>query len=371
MLIFPIFDVAAVLQGEERMFTITGYYSPLPDQDFYITGSYESEIRLNGNGTNGADSTPVYPGMMAAPADYTFNTKICVPGFGCGSVHDRGQAIVKKGKRDLARNDRLDLWMGYGDDGLLRALAWGVKHLSCDVYAPNSPIAESVNFDVPLALFNVINMPKKLFFASNLSRGNLGKDVIELQKALLKLGFYRGEVDGIFDFDTEESVFQFQKSTFLVETKKAVGAGVFGPQTRSKIADALQKFEIQNEIREMWEAFHFDEDLSRGERNSAVLKLQQILVEHEFLDVRPTGFFGPQTETALIEFQKFYNLVVTENSIGAGKVGPATRGKLNEILNGKKEFYSTEKKQILALQNLRQKFLHLAQKNTSNTFVKK
>jgi peptidoglycan hydrolase-like protein with peptidoglycan-binding domain len=371
LVILPIFKVEAVVQGEKRMFTITGYYSPLPDQDFYITGSYESEIRLNGNGIQGADSTLVYPGIMAAPSNYEFNTKVCVPGFGCGAVHDRGQAIVTKGKRDLAKNDRLDLWMGYGDNGLLRALAWGVKHLECEVYQPDEAIAESVNFDVPLALFNLIKMPKKLLFSKNISRGSIGNEVIKLQKALSNLGFYTGIIDGVFDFDTEESVFKFQKASFILETKKTLGAGIFGPQTRKKMADAIQRLEIQKEISEMWESFHFDENLSLGQRNGAVLKLQQILVENEFLDVQPTGFFGSKTEAALIEFQKLHSLITTEESLGAGKVGPATREKLNEILNIKKEFYATEKKQILAFQSLRQKFQYLAQKNVSNTFVKK
>ena len=80
--------------GTKRMFTLTGYYSPLPNQDFYITGDYESEKRLNGQGIQGADGTPVFPGMIAAPKTYRFGTKICLPNFGCGAIHDRGGAIA-------------------------------------------------------------------------------------------------------------------------------------------------------------------------------------------------------------------------------------------------------------------------------------
>ncbi|MDR0772348.1 MAG: hypothetical protein LBF15_04930 [Candidatus Peribacteria bacterium] len=35
---------------EERSFYITAYYSPLPGQIAYTTGSYNAEIRLNGSG---------------------------------------------------------------------------------------------------------------------------------------------------------------------------------------------------------------------------------------------------------------------------------------------------------------------------------
>ena len=57
-------------------FTISAYYSPLACQDRYATGSYRGDIRLNGNGTNDADGTPVYPGMIAAPKLYSFGTKM-------------------------------------------------------------------------------------------------------------------------------------------------------------------------------------------------------------------------------------------------------------------------------------------------------
>ena len=40
-----------------KTFTISAYYSPLPDQSRYVTGSYEGDIRLNGSGVRSADGT--------------------------------------------------------------------------------------------------------------------------------------------------------------------------------------------------------------------------------------------------------------------------------------------------------------------------
>ena len=57
-----------------KTFKISAYYSPLPCQEKYTTGSYEGDIRLNGSGVNSADGTPVYPGMIAAPKTYSFGT---------------------------------------------------------------------------------------------------------------------------------------------------------------------------------------------------------------------------------------------------------------------------------------------------------
>ena len=52
-------------------FIISAYYSPVVEQMKYVTGSYEGDIYLNGGGVHGADGTPVYPGMIAAPKNTT------------------------------------------------------------------------------------------------------------------------------------------------------------------------------------------------------------------------------------------------------------------------------------------------------------
>lgn len=45
-------DVSTDDQVAYRTFVVTAYYSPLPDQARYLRGSYEADIRLNGNGTH-------------------------------------------------------------------------------------------------------------------------------------------------------------------------------------------------------------------------------------------------------------------------------------------------------------------------------
>ncbi|MCF7846930.1 MAG: peptidoglycan-binding protein [Candidatus Gracilibacteria bacterium] len=359
-------EAATNVVGEKRIFTITGYYSPLPNQEFFLTGSYESEIRLNGRGTNGADGTPVFPGMIAAPSTYPFGLKICVPGFGCGAVHDRGGAIVTQGERDLARHDRLDLWMGYGMEGLQRALSWGVQHVECEVFAADAPVEMTVNFSVPPALVQILDLPGRPKFPGNRSRGARGGAVEALQRALKKLGFYAGSIDGFYDYDTENAVFQFQKKHFLVTDPDGYGAGVFGPQTRDKLTEVLYHFEIQEKIYELWQQFHFEDQLVRGARNAAVLKLQQILVSEEFMAVAPTGFFGPITEKSLTKFQLDRGIIKSPHQLGAGQVGPETRTVLNELLAAKQEAISSEKKEVLAYQKSQQKLALLAHRTQKN-----
>ena len=353
----------SLARGEAHMFTITGYYSPLPNQKFYVTGSYEAEIRLNGRGIAGADGTPVYPGMMAASPNFSYGTKVCVPSIGCGAVHDRGQAIVKKGERSLAVHDRLDIWMGYGDEGLLRALAWGVKSVECEIFSADSDIQEAVNFEAAMPIYRILNIPKKKFYNENLRHGMEGHKVEELQRDMKRIGFYSGNVDGIYDFDLKNAVFKFQKKHFLVQTESDKGAGHFGPGTRKKMADEKHRFEIQEKIREAWETFHFEDSLSKGAKNTSVLKLQEMLVELEYLDAYPTGYFGPQTEQALRRFQLDHEIIKYEFAYGAGRVGPKTRDKLNELLEGKKDTIEDEKAAIIAYGKTWDKVRYLASKN--------
>ncbi len=346
--------------GTPRTFTITGYYSPLPNQNQYLTGSYKAEIRLNGSGIAGADGTPVYPGMIAAPRSFDFGTKIKIPGLGVGMVNDRGGAIVQKGERDLARHDRLDIWMGYGDEGLRRALSFGVQHIDCVIYPQDAPIQVGMNFTVPPMLNEIVDFPDRKNFSQNMSLGARGNGVKDLQRALRDVGFYERVIHGTFDEHVEDAVFAFQKKNFIVRDKEEAGAGVFGPRTRAELSTQLFDTEIQKRVQEAWEEFQFEDDLQRGKKNASVLKLQQMLVQQEFMTVTPTGYFGPKTEAALTSFQMAHGIIARTNAQGAGKMGPSTREVLNEILEKQKELVQAEKADILAFSKLQQRFAALS-----------
>jgi len=117
---------------EEATMTVTAYYSPLRGQKRYVTGSYEKEIKLQGQGKASRDGTKPYLGMLAADwRYYPPGTKIFVPGYtnaighqAFSTVHDTGGAI---------KNNRLDVWMGWGDQGRKRALKWGIKKIKCKI----------------------------------------------------------------------------------------------------------------------------------------------------------------------------------------------------------------------------------------------
>lgn len=362
--------------GEARDFTVTGYYSPLPGQSFYVTGSYEAEKRLNGKGIAGADGTPVFPGMIAAPSSYPFGTVVCLPDFGCGSVHDRGGAIVEKGGRNIARHDRLDLWMGYGEEGLARALDLGLWHTSGTLYTPEEAgnVNVAVNFKAATPISRLLDVPASRQFVKNLYKGSKGEGVSELQEVLTTLGFYTGPEDGIYSEALEQAVLAFQLEYFVVDSANSVGAGGFGPQTREVLSAALTKQETQQALIKRWDDFHFEGNLSKGKRDESVLKLQEMLVSREFLDHQPTGYFGKLTKAALIEFQLAEGLIAHKNAAGAGSVGPQTRALLNEFLSAEKAWLAADKQaqaEFVAAQNTLKRLAGLTPRSGSNLIVKK
>lgn len=65
-----------------------------------------------------------------------------------------------------------------------------------------------------------------------LKKGSTGTDVMEIQSVLKKLGYYNGDVDGIYGSLTENAVIEFQKDNNLVPD------GIIGPLTYA----ALEKY---------------------------------------------------------------------------------------------------------------------------------
>jgi|GEM_PF-2322731 len=102
----------------ERNILVTGYYSPLPDQEYYATGSYWGDIKLNGRGILAYDETPVYLGMAAGPPSMGIGTKVIIRELeefdmpAIYTIHDRGSAI---------KGNRLDIWMGFGVEAMEKA----------------------------------------------------------------------------------------------------------------------------------------------------------------------------------------------------------------------------------------------------------
>ncbi len=188
-------------------FVVSAYYSPLPGQSRYATGSYDGDIRLNGGGVTTASGWKVLEAegcFVAAPPQFPFGTVMEIDGIGTCLVLDRGGAI---------KNSRLDLHVGHGEEALLAALQWGKRTVSVNV--------KGVDFDSPRSAavggsgggleFYQTDLPQDpLTFVRDLEFGDKGEDVGRLQQFLKDLGYFTADVDGLYGDSTVAAVESFQ-----------------------------------------------------------------------------------------------------------------------------------------------------------------
>lgn len=309
--------------GIKKTFTISAYYSPLPNQERYATGSYEKDIILNGRGVRAADGTPVYEGMLAAPKKYAFGTKIYIPTLGLGTVHDRGGAIVEAGKRN-EKFDRIDVWMGYGDEGLRRALNWGKKNIEGIVY--NSGISTNYNE------INVVDLSnKKVVHDKNLKY---------IQKELKNLGYFKGNIDGKNNEELRNAILEFQIDYKVLQNRSQQGAGIFGPKTQATLTDVIKnkKNEDYKIAKDFIEIFPIN--LALGDNGVGVERVQRMLNNQGFFNGKIDGNFNQLTKNSLISYQIKNNIVNSKNDYGAGVFGPKTQKSFFTVYEKKQKSFS-------------------------------
>lgn len=333
--------VNAQVPGEKRMLMVSAYYSPLPNQTFYMRGSYEADIRLNGRGTNGADGTEVYTGLLAAPRTYPFGTRISIPGLGVGEVHDRGGAI-----RALANYDRIDVWMGYGEDGLSRALNWGMRLVEGEVFWQAHQIQPGLSFnwispELPASTLNRLQTKTLInpqAFNQTITQTSPKTSIRELQEALRLFGYYHGEVSGVYNDETQEAVLTFQIDEGVIPDPTAVGAGHFGPKTRLALQSKSENFNshiIKEQERLRNNIKSITAGLGKNAEGEEVYHVQQMLWELGYYNGELSGFYNVDTISAVFEFQRDYGVVQNDWDTGAGYFGKKTHEALVSAVNEK------------------------------------
>jgi peptidoglycan hydrolase-like protein with peptidoglycan-binding domain/3D (Asp-Asp-Asp) domain-containing protein len=327
--------------GGARKFLVTGYYSPLPDQSFYVRGSFEADVKLNGRGTNGADGTQVYIGMLAAPRTYSFGTKIKIPGLGVGEVHDRGGAII------IGKDyDRIDVWMGSGEEGLARALNWGARVVDGYIYGDSDEVKTGFDFNwvsptLPEKMVNRLKgktLQNPAVFDKPITEKSGKSDIEQLQEALTTFGYYHGAVDGVYNADTREAVLAFQLTEGIIPNANSQGAGNFGPKTRSTLKERLENFNsevLKEQKRLEANRMLLAAGLGKNAEGDDVTALQRMLWELGYYDGGLTGEYDSKTMDAVFEFQKAYGVVDSEYDKGAGYYGKKTHEALTAAVEEK------------------------------------
>jgi peptidoglycan hydrolase-like protein with peptidoglycan-binding domain len=157
-------------------------------------------------------------------------------------------------------------------------------------------------------------MPSKLFAPwlstatesfPSLKQGLCGPEVEYLQRQLHAAGFFEGTVDGVFDARTKAAVMAFQRARGLEVN------GITGLKTWAAL-DTRRGTGLRPVLK-------------RGDCEPAVFVLQKVLASHGFDAGSQDGRFSPETERAVMAFQRAKGLEAD------GIVGPKTWNALAAI----------------------------------------
>lgn len=320
----------------EQDFILTAYYSPLPDQCCYVKGSEVADKVLNGQGTNGADGTEVYPGMLAAPPTYAFGTRIDLPGLGIMTVHDRGGAI-----QELEKAHRLDVWAGHGEEGLARALEFGVKRIRGTVYPPGTAQpAERFALEslpAPMDKLKPYLVAEAGLIDMQPAFGERGLSVSLLQEHLRDLGYFSHAVTGMYGDVTKESLASFVRDMALQEPTDRL--------TETTAAYLVAALRLKDSASPL-------DFVGRESAKSDIQKAQRLLRYLGFYRGRTDGLYSDAFFHAVLSYQQSQQLVGDASSPGAGRIGPLTKGKLDQELSRRRVAAQADK--LLVVKRVRE-----------------
>lgn len=366
-------------------FVVTAYYSPLPDQQYYITGNYESEKRLNWNWIAWASWKPVFSGMLAAPGKYWFGTKIQLEGLGIWSVDDRWGAIVPAWERGYG-HDRIDVWVGYGDEWLRRAMYWWKRKIEWTVVSSTSEVTLDYNtiaapsWAVPQTTTLYWNTVQVLqttqeivedtidVFGISLWKWSNSEYIAQLQSILQELWYYTPiETTGEYDTHTIDAVYNFQINNDIVQNEQSKWAGSYGPQTRAKLEEIytlyVEELEIKKEKLEQIEIYKLESEslanetiekiglVSYGDISPEVRQLQKLLSDTGHFDYKDTAIFWVKTRNAILDFQIENNIVTDSSNIWAGIFWPKTKKYLSQKISEEYLMQVLELEGLLSIYN--------------------
>lgn len=141
-----------------------------------------------------------------------------------------------------------------------------------------------------------------------LTLGSQGTEVYELQAALKLLGYYPGQVDGVFSEPTAQAVIQFQQIAGL-EPDGIVGVSTWNRLFPSASLTASPVNPTPNPpVLPPAVPTPSPTLLRRGMQGDAVARLQDRLQALGFYQGEIDGDFGEATEAAVMSAQSYYGL---------------------------------------------------------------
>ncbi len=352
---------------EERGFTVTAYYSPESGQVFYYKPTFQEEVTLNGEWHVGASGKEVFNGMLAWPATYTFGSIIYFPGLGVWEIADRGGAIVLSWERGQ-NYDRIDVWMGRGEEGLIRALTFGKKNMTwyfCDSsIVKTSPKNSLIRWNVPV-LKNFFDVAIRI---QQLDEGRNDIRTRTLQKYLVKLWYLNKKYrNWNYESHTKKALCNYQVAKKIISAKSP-DCGTFGSMTRYTMKlDVQSKWLLPANLYEIGtfvsiidlakyyngkpstvsstastssstsivskpKIFLFYRAYTKWQQSSEIKILQNFLQWQWLYSWKVDGIYSKVTMNSVYDFQKKYSLISDTDPLTLrGFLGSKTRAKINEL----------------------------------------
>jgi len=358
LLTFWSFQNSAFATNKEKTyFRVTAYYSPLAWQSHYIKWTYQKELTMNWIGIRWASWKRVFSWMLAAPSKYSFWTKIKLKWLWIWEVSDRWGAIVKAWERKF-KYDRIDIWCGYWEKGLQRAMYWGNRVVEWEIVTRKSRVNLNIkNIPAPRwTIYHAIKNPdlvlkkrtikRRIYLAWNKVKSNTknikknifswpikdSNSVKKLQKILTEMKKYTGKINWKYS-DIKWIILKFQIENKIISTKSQKGAGNFWPKTRKVLE---KKYKIFLKAREI--AIKKEERIKKAKENlfkkpiqnkEWVIELQKVLDEMKIYSWKIDWDYS-KIRWVILTFQLENNLISDKKEKGAGNFWPKTRKTLEK-----------------------------------------
>lgn len=202
---------------------ITGYYSPLPNQKKYVTGSYEKEIALNGDWVWMASWKKVFIWAIAAPKKYPFWTKIYIEWYWVWVVEDRWWKVIDD------NHTKIDIWMWYGDEWLERAIKLGSRKTTWYIVKNDTEI----NFNFWDPIWEAYKITNKYDYLK-LTPGSSEDTVKKVQQFFKDNLLYFWEIDWKYD-NIKPIITKYQLQKWIIKSSDEEVAWYIWPKTISTI----------------------------------------------------------------------------------------------------------------------------------------
>lgn len=362
----------------DNYFVVSRYYSPLPNQKYYLKWNYEDEIILNWKWLRWASWVEVFTWMLAWPKTYNFWTKIMLKWLWIWDIQDRWWAIVSAWNR-WYNYDRIDVWMWSWDEWLLRALSWGKRTVKWELLSSDTtptldfshiqinPLAikylekihQTQNQFITLEKQNNINKSLLILFETYITPDTKDEEKIKnLQTFFKYIWLYNWEINWKYS-DIKDILIKYQIKIWIIKNENEDWAWYFWPKTRSIAKEDylwfLKNIKTQNnnlknndqttQITSTTKTITIREKLKTNisklissiktpniNEKSNDTKNIQIILKAIWYETKKTSIFDETTKNTLISYQLDKKIISSSKDSWAWVFWPKTRTQISKDL---------------------------------------